>query len=208
MKIVVAQPVARPGLEYLRDRGYQVIVGSGQTAPEDLRAFIAGADALLIRTAFYTARVLEAAPGLRVVARMGVGLDNVDLDYCRQKHIWVTIAPSANSNAVAEHTIGFLVDCAHRITWFDRQVRRGNWQVRDTLPGENLKGKTLGIIGLGRIGRLVAQKAAAGLDMRVLGYHPRWEKEQYPAGVEAAGSLYDLLERADYVTMKFCARQR
>lgn len=202
MKVVIHQPTSEPAVTFLRECGYEVVLGNGKLDQASLMESVRGADALLIRDARYTREVLACAPDLKVIGRMGVGLDNVDLDYCRENGVWVTIAPAANSNAVAEHVMGFLVDTAHRISYLDREVRRNGWKKRETCKGRDLAGKTLGIIGPGRIGRLIAKKATLGLDMRVIGYHPRWAQAQYPEYMTPMDSRDALLAASDFVVVQ------
>ncbi len=200
-RVVIQQPITDLGINFLKDKGYDVFIGDGKTDVETMKKAVRGADALLIRTAPYTREILECAENLKVVGRQGVGLDNVDLDYCREKGIWVTIAPQANSNAVAEHTIGMIAASAHHIVYMDKMTREGNWEVRNLRKGRDISGKTLGLIGLGRIGKMVAEKAALGLGMNVIGYDQYLTDDQYPSIIIPAENIDEILKKADYLSL-------
>ncbi len=166
-RVLIPQDVAQLGKEYLRDRGYEIKMGSGTTV-DAIAADVIDCDAILARTAPFPARVLEAGEKLKVISRHGVGYDNIDVARATELGIWVTFAPESNANTVAEHTIGCILTLARKFLQLDRETRAGNWGVRDTMLGSDLSGKVLGIVGLGKIGRRVAQKAARGLDMKVI----------------------------------------
>lgn len=111
------------------------------------------ADALLVRTAKYPKEILEKMPNLKVIGRHGVGYDNIDVDYCNEKKIWVTITPNANSNAVAEHTIMWYLHAQEILIYQNRQLLLGNgWKTRNSCKGQEVAGKIIGIVGCGRIG--------------------------------------------------------
>ncbi|MCL2001556.1 MAG: hydroxyacid dehydrogenase [Planctomycetes bacterium] len=199
-KVAIPQDITEAGKDFLREKGYDIHVGSGAVDPESIKKNIAPADAILARTAPLTADVLAAAPNLKVIGRHGIGVDNVDVDYCTKRGIWVTFAPNSNANSVAEHTIGFLVALAHHFAFMDRETRAGNWEIRNQRKGVDLFGKTLGIIGLGRIGRSVAEKCIAAFGMKVLGNDSVLPRENYPAGVLHTG-VEDIFSQADFITL-------
>ena len=148
-----------------------------------------------------TRRLMESAPILKVVGRHGVGLDNVYLAAATELGIFVVNTPLANAESVAEHTLGLMIALSKRIAAGDRELRAGNWDARYTLVGRELRGRTLGVVGCGRIGSRVAHMAHAAFDVQVL-YHdviaqPEWEAT---LGAERV-DLEELLRRADYVTL-------
>lgn len=200
-KIAIPQPITNPGREYLINRGYEIIDGDGNTEFSTLKALLADADGLLARTADYPAEVLSAGERLKVIGRHGVGTDNLDLNYCRQNGIWVAIAANANANAVAEHTIGFILTASHRLAYLDRETRIGNWEVRNKSQCRDVIGKKLAVLGMGRIGRLVAQKAALGLEMQVLGYDPYCNQSQFPDYITWVTSMEEAVSQADFVSL-------
>ena len=199
-RILIPQDVAQPGKDYLRDRGYEIKMGSGIT-PEAIAADVVDCDAILARTAPYTAKVFEAGKKLKVISRHGVGYDNIDVARATELGIWVTFAPESLSNTVAEHVIGCTLTLARNFMQLDREMRAGNWGIRDKLLGTDLAGKALGIVGLGRIGRRVAQKASQGLDMKVIGYDPFLKQEQVAEFATPVMSMDDVFSVADFVTL-------
>ena len=199
-KVLFPQDVAQQGKDYLRERGYEIKTGSGAT-PEAIATDVVDCDAILARTALFSAKILEAGPKLKVISRHGVGYDNIDVAKATELGIWVTFAPESNANTVAEHTIGCVLTLARNFIHLDRETRAGNWGIRDRLLGTDLSGKVLGILGLGKIGRRVAQKASAGLDMKVLGYDPFLKPAQIAEFATSAASIDEVFGAADFVTV-------
>jgi D-3-phosphoglycerate dehydrogenase / 2-oxoglutarate reductase len=168
MKILVAGPLAAAGLELLRSqRDWEVV----ETNPNDFHPHLHDADALVVRSsARVTREVLAQAPKLRVVARAGVGVDNVDVPAATEAGVLVTNVPGGNAISVAELTIALMLGMARRIPEADSSTRAGRWEKRRLL-GCELRGKTLGVVGLGSIGREVVRRACA-FEMRILAYDP------------------------------------
>ena len=185
---------------YLQERGYEVIHGSGDD--EDTIAREAkDCDAILIRMAPITPKIIDAAPNLKVIARHGVGVDKINLAYAAQKGIWVVNTPTANFNAVAEYVIMMIIACAKKARAIDSCFREIGAEKAGAIIGEEVSGKTLGILGLGRIGKQVAKKACAGLDMRVLGYDPFARPEDIPDYIELKSNMDDIFKEADYISI-------
>lgn len=199
-KVVIPQDITDAGKNYLKERGYELVIGDGNTDLEAMKSVVADADAILARTAPYPAEVIAAAPKLKVIGRHGIGVDNIDVDYCTKNGIYVVFAPTSNAVSVVEHTIGFMIALAHHMSYFDREVRKGEWGMRNSRKGFDLDGKTLGVVGLGRIGRQVAEKCMAAFNMKVLGYDAFLPADKYPEGVEAS-SIDEIFANADIVTM-------
>lgn len=199
-KVIIPEDITEPGKQYLREHGCEVEV-LGSTEPETLAAAGADADALLARTAKYPAEVLKAMPKLKVIGRHGVGYDNIDMDYCNAHKIWVSITPNANANAVAEHTLMLMLACAKNLVYQNQEVKKGNWSSRNLVKGEELQGKTLGIVGCGRIGRQVAVKAALGLGMKVTGYDPLLPLDVRLEHIERTDDIEKLFSEADIVSL-------
>ena len=198
--VLIPQDVAQPGKDYLRERGYEIKMGSGVTA-DAIAADVVDCDAILARTAPFPAKVFEAGKKLKVIARHGVGYDNIDVAKATELGIWVTFAPESNANTVAEHAIGCILTLARNFIQLDRETRAGNWGIRDKLLGADLAGKVLGIVGLGKIGRRVAQKASHGLDMKVLGYDPYLKPEQVAEFATPVTSFEEIFTASDFVTV-------
>jgi D-3-phosphoglycerate dehydrogenase len=198
MRILVAEPIAPEGVERLRAE-HDVDVRTG-LAPEDLRAIVGEYDALIVRSQVQADAPLIAAGGrLQVIGRAGVGVDNVDLDAATRAGITVVNAPTGNTIAAAEHTVALLLALARRVAAADASLRRGEWK-RSQFQGVELRGKTLGIIGLGKIGMAVADRAR-GLEMTVVGADPYVTAEQAALrGIELV-DVETLLGRADAVTV-------
>lgn len=142
-----------------------------------------------------------AASKLRVVARHGVGVDIIDLEAAKEFGVWVTNGPTSNINAVAEQTVGAIIVCARHLTACDRMVRAGEYNIRNTILGIELSGKTLGVVGFGKIGRLVARKASLGLDMKIAAYDPFYKEQMEAFPVTLCETLEELLETSDVVTL-------
>lgn len=189
-----------PHFQILRDAGFEPVVVDRTVSlwNEDnlIRAFD-GCVAVLAGSEPHTRRVIASSKELRVIARMGVGFDAVDVAACDEYGVILTTTPGCNHDSVAEHTFALLLGVARDFPRQDMAVRRGKW-VRQALP--RVQGSTIGIVGLGRIGRAVAWRAA-GLGMKVLAFEPHPDKafcEKY--GIEVV-PLDELLDRSDYVTL-------
>jgi D-3-phosphoglycerate dehydrogenase len=197
-RILVADPLAEDGLERLRRAGEVTVVSKLQEA--ELIERIPDFDALVVRSETrVTAQVLEAGRKLRVVGRAGVGVDNIDVPAATLKGILVVNAPRGNIIAAAEHTIALLFSLARWVPQADASVKRGEW-TRSKFIGTEVRGKTLGVIGLGNVGSEVA-KRAHGLEMEVVAYDPVVSVERAELFNVELVSLNDLLERADFVTV-------
>jgi phosphoglycerate dehydrogenase-like enzyme len=189
-----------PQFQILRDAGFEPVVVDRTVSlwdEDNLIRALDGCVAVLAGSEPHTRRVVASSPELRVIARMGVGFDAVDVAACDESGVIVTTTPGCNHDSVAEHTFALLLGVARDFPRQDMAVRRGKW-VRQALP--RVQGSTIGIVGLGRIGRAVAWRAA-GLGMKVLAFEPHPDKafcEKY--GVEVV-PLDDLLARSDYVTL-------
>ena len=200
MKIVVADELPASALELIRaEAGWVVDARSGRK-PDVLAADLADADALLVRSATKVdAALMDAAPGLRIIARAGTGVDNVDVAAASARGILVVNAPGANSISVAEHACALMLALARSVPAADRAMKEGRWEKKKFL-GTELRGKTLGIAGLGRIGQEVAQRARA-FGMRVVAHDPYISKEVAAGlGVELM-SIDEVCATSDVVTL-------
>src|SRR6266850_220649 len=168
MKVIVADKISERGVQLLQEQpGWNVVL----TTKDNLNAEMADADALIVRSATkVTAELLELAPKLRAVGRAGVGVDNIDLEAATKRGVLVMSTPGGNSVSVAEHTFALLLALARQVPRLDKAIHEGRWE-KSTAAGTEVRGKTLGLIGLGRIGSEVAVRAEA-FDMRVLAYDP------------------------------------
>src|SRR5207248_8474827 len=173
LRVLVCEPIAEAGVALLRER-FEV-----DDEPDgDLAERIGGYDAVVVRSATkLTADVLERADRLRVIGRAGVGVDNVDVDAATRRGILVANAPESNVVSAAEHTIGLMVALARNIPQAHSALKQGRWE-RSAHAGVELEGKTLAVLGFGRIGRQVARRAV-GLGMRVVAYDPFVGRERF-----------------------------
>src|SRR3954447_16031860 len=200
MRIVVADDLPASSLELLRaESGWVVDARSGRT-PEALAADLADADAILVRSATKVdARLMDAAPGLRVIARAGTGVDNVDVAAASSRGILVVNAPGANSISVAEHAWALILALSRMIPAADRAMKAGTWDKKRFL-GTEVRGKTLGVVGLGRIGQEVATRARA-FGMRVIAHDPYISKEIASSLGAELMTLDEVCASADYLTL-------
>ena len=194
----VADPLAEDGLVLLRER-CEVRVTQGLKEAE-LAPLLADARALIVRSETkVTASLMDAAPHLAVIGRAGVGVDNIDVRAATERGIYVVNAPLGNIVAAAEHTIALALSLMRKIPEADRSVRAGEWS-RAKLMGHELRGKTLGLVGIGRVGSLVAKRAAA-FEMKIIAHDPfATEASARAAGAQLV-ELDELFARADVISL-------
>ena len=199
-RVLVSEPLAERGLEAMRAAGLDVDVQTGLSAEALLQA-VAGAQALVIRSATQvTADVLEAASELIVVGRAGIGLDNVDVAEATRRGVMVVNAPQSNILSAAEHTLALLLAQARNVPQANADLKSGQWN-RSKWEGVELHGKTLGIVGLGRVGVLVAQRAYA-FGMRLVAYDPFVSTDRArQLGVELIPTVEQLVAVSDFVSI-------
>ncbi|MFA5566262.1 MAG: phosphoglycerate dehydrogenase [Acidimicrobiia bacterium] len=198
-RILVTETIAEGGLDLLRQAGHDVDVQLNKSSDE-LLSLVSGASALIIRSATQvTAEVLAAGRDLVVVGRAGLGVDNVDVAAATTQGVMVANAPGSNSLSTAEHTVAMLLAQARNIPQAAAALREGRWE-KSKWEGTELHGKTLGILGLGRIGTLVAQRALA-FGMRIVAWDPWVSAERgRQLGVEMM-ELDELFGEADFITV-------
>ncbi len=196
MKVLVRETIAPAGVDLLRSR---FDVDENVDAP--LEEIIGNYDAIVVRSATkLTAELIDRATNLKVIGRAGVGVDNVDVEAATRRGIVVANAPESNVVSAAEHTIGLLVALARNIPQAHAALKQGRWE-RKTYGGIELDGKTLGVLGFGRIGQQVSRKAA-GLGMRVVAYDPFVANERFrELGVERVETPDDVYAAADFLTI-------
>jgi D-3-phosphoglycerate dehydrogenase / 2-oxoglutarate reductase len=199
MKVLVTEPLAESGLAVLR-QDFDVDVRP-ELAQEGLAEAIAPYSGLIVRSQTkVTEEVLDSAEWLKVIGRAGIGLDNVDVEAATRRGILVVNAPQSNIVSAAEHTIALMLAQARNIPQANSALRAGRWE-RERFQGVELHGKTLGVIGLGRVGTMVAQRALA-FGMRVVAYDPYVSKDRAKQlGVELMPNLEALLVQSDILTI-------
>ena len=198
MKIIVAEKISASAVAQLQEPGWTVL--TADQLDGKLEQHLETADALIVRSAVQAdAKLLEHAKKLRVIGRAGVGVDNIDLEAATHKGIAVMNTPGANAVAVAEQTLGMMLAMARHLCRADALMHAGKWE-KKSLQGTELRAKTLGIVGLGRVGMEVARRARA-FGMELVGHDPfvsvAVAKEQ---GIRLAG-LDELYAAADYITL-------
>ena len=196
MKLLVCDPTDPKAIAAMREAGIEVEVRD-DISPDELEEVIAGYQAMVVRSRTKVREpLIDRATNMEVIIRGGVGLDNIDVDYAESKGIAVRNTPAASSNSVAELTIGFLLALVRQIPQATASMWAGKWEKKALSKGSELAGKTLGLLGCGRIGILVAQKAAA-LGMEVL-FHRRTQVD-VPGATQV--SLDELLSRSDFLSL-------
>jgi D-3-phosphoglycerate dehydrogenase len=199
MKIFVSDDVSATGLEPLREAGFAVEKRTG-LALEELREAVRDCDGLVVRSETkVTAELMDSAPRLRVVGRAGVGVDNIDVAAATARGLVVMNAPDGNTMTTAEHTLALLMALARRIPQAAASLKAARWE-RKRFIGVELQGKTLGIVGLGRIGRVVASRARS-LGMNIVAYDPFIQPEQARDLEVEAVALDEVFSRADFLTI-------
>ncbi len=200
MKILVSDPLSDVGVKIFEDTpGIDVDVNTG-LAPEELKKIIGNYDGLVIRSATkVTADIIEAADNLKVIGRAGIGLDNVDIPAASKRGIVVMNTPEGNTITTAEHTIAMIMALSRNIPQATSSLKEGRWE-KKKLKGQEVFNKTLGLIGAGHIGRIVADRAK-GLKMKVIVYDPYIKPEAIEKLDLEPVSFDTLLERADYITV-------
>jgi D-3-phosphoglycerate dehydrogenase len=201
-RILVTDGIQQAGLDVLMQRkNVEIDRCQNRVSEKDLIDRVVNVDAILVGATRITGSIIDAAPVLKVVSRRGVGYDNVDLAALRRRKIPLTIVGSANASTVAEHTFCFLLALAKQSSAYDRATRTGDWQFRVSLLAVDLAGKTLLLIGFGRVGRAVAVRASA-FGMRVMVYDPLVSVEIYNEfRVEPVTDLFDGLAICDFLSV-------
>lgn len=195
-KVLCFEPSAD---RYFEEAGCQVVC-CGRDKREIL-PIAADCDAILTRTEMIDGEIMQAAPKLKIVARFGMGFDNIDVDTADRLGIWVTNVPTGNIEAVAEGTIYHILALGRRFNQLERGMRRGSWELRNELHGRDIAGKTLGLIGVGKIGSIVAKKARLGLGMNVIAYDPYVPQEKAPEGVTMIACRQEVFQSSDFVSI-------
>jgi D-3-phosphoglycerate dehydrogenase len=200
VKVLIADKISDTGIQKLKDEGFEVDVKTG-LSEQELVAIIAPYDAMIVRSATKATRpIIEAGENLKIIGRAGVGIDNVDVVASTERGIIVCNAPTSNVVSAAEQTITLMLASARNTAQANASMHAGKWE-RSKFTGTEVYEKTLGIVGLGRIGTLVAERAR-GLGMKLVAYDPYTSEERAAAlGVELVGSVDELLPKVDFLTV-------
>lgn len=197
-KILISDSLAQEGIDYLKDLAE--VDDKAGISPEDLANKIGGYDALIVRgRTMVTQDILTLAKNLKVVGRAGVGVDNIDLEATKAHSIVVVNAPTATSNAVAEHVIGLMLSLARHIPQANASMKDGKWD-KKAFKGFELSGKTLGIIGMGRIGSNLA-KLAKAFSMHIVGYDPFLSDQAIQENYATPASIETIYDQSDIISL-------
>jgi D-3-phosphoglycerate dehydrogenase len=199
-RVLIGDKLETQGIDLLRQAGIELDERPGLTGSA-LQEALRAADGVIVRSGTrITAELLENPGRLRAVVRAGVGVDNIDVAAATRKGIVVMNTPGGNTVSTAEHTITMLMALSRHVSAADASVKQGKWE-RSRFVGTQLAGKTLGIVGLGRIGREIARRVAA-MDMKVIGFDPFLSPDRAAQlGIESAADLAALLPRCDFLTV-------
>lgn len=200
MKVLVSDSMSEVGVDVLKEAGIEVDVNTG-LKPEELKAIIGNYEGLIVRSATkVTSELLAEADKLKAIARAGTGVDSIDIPAATDRGVLVMNTPGQNANAVAELTIGLMLALSRNITQGTSSLKACQWE-KKSLIGYEVGGKTLGLIGIGNIGALVA-RAARGLNMNVMAFDPFVDNTRAKElGIGLLDDLDELLGQADYVSL-------
>ncbi len=197
-KILITESIHPSGPELLKKAGHQVVMVEGRDYGQ-VKKGIADADAVIVRIMELPRPLLETAEKLKIVSKHGVGIDNIDLEYCREAGIAVTVTPNANSLSVAEHAFALMMALAKNVIPVSNAYRENGFSAKNHKEGVEISEKTLGLIGLGSIGSRFADMAVGGFHMKVLAYDPYIAEA--PDGVILVRDLEELLKKADFISL-------
>jgi D-3-phosphoglycerate dehydrogenase len=199
LRVLVPEKLADPGVTLLqKDFDVDVLL---DLSPEELLEKIGEYDGLIIRSATQvTAEVIDRAENLKAIGRAGIGVDNIDIEAATKRGVIVANAPESNTVAAAEHTLGLMLAAARRIPAADASLKGGEWK-RSAFKGVEVREKTLGLVGLGHVGAIVA-RGAIGMGMKVLAYDPYVSEDRMRSmNVERAETTDEVFENADFVSL-------
>ena len=199
-KILIVQAIHECGVQVFDDR-FEVRVASDPSVATVIKE-IRGVAGVIVRMAPFRREIIEAADALKVIGRHGVGVDTIDLQAATEKGIVVVNTPNANATSVAEHTVTAIGALAKRVVVYDRATREGHWELRNSYKAVDLDSKTLGLVGIGRIGSMVARRAAAAYNMKVIAYDPYVTPEKArELGLTLCVRMDDVFSQADVISL-------
>jgi D-3-phosphoglycerate dehydrogenase len=199
-KILIVQAIHERGVQVFDDR-FEVRVASDPSVATVIKE-IQGVAGVVVRMAPFTREIIEAADALKVIGRHGVGVDTIDIQAATEKGIVVVNTPNANATSVAEHTLTAIGALAKRVVVYDRAIREDRWELRNSYGAVDLDGKTLGLIGIGRIGSMVAKRAAAAYNMKVIAFDPYVKPETArELGITLCPRMDDVFGQADVISL-------
>jgi D-3-phosphoglycerate dehydrogenase len=198
-KVLITEDIDKEGKDYLKKFGYEIKIAEN-IREETLIKEVKDCDAILVRMALITAKIMEAGIKLKVISKFGVGVDNIDVKEATKRGIRVTNSPESNKNTVAEYTMGLIISLAKKLFLYDRELRKGNFNIRENLSMD-LEGKVLGVIGAGSIGKLVATKASKGFGMKVIEFKRNINELEESEYIEITDNLEYVLKHSDFISL-------
>lgn len=199
-KILIVQPIHERGMQVF-DESFDVRVASDPSVATVIKE-IKGVEGVVVRMAPFTREIIEAADALKVIGRHGVGVDTIDIQAATEKGIVVVNTPNANATSVAEHTLTAIGALAKRVVTYDHAIREERWELRNSYGAVDLDGKILGLVGIGRIGSMVARRAAAAFNMKAIAFDPYITPEKArEMGVTLCAAMDDIFRQADVVSL-------
>ena len=199
MKVIISDPISEEGLRTLKESNIEIIDANGQNIDEDF-THIKTADGWIIRSGTtLDSKIIEKADNLSVIGRAGVGVDNIDISAATRRGIVVMNTPDANTISAAEHTMALILALSRNVSSGHNGLSKGEWN-RHLLIGSELHGKTIGIVGLGKIGREVIKRSKA-FNMQILGYDPFIPDDFFREDELKICDLEYLIKKSDYITL-------
>ena len=198
MKILFTDPLHNEGIRLLKNANFEVIDGTNASIEKKI-SLSSNVDAWLIRSGTtINKKAIDRAQNLKIIGRAGVGVDNIDIEYATKRGIVVTNTPDVNTTSACEHTIALMLTLSRNISLGDQSIKIGNWN-RDELIGTELRSKTIGIIGMGKIGREL-MKRCLSFDMKILAYDPYVNKALIESKNVDLVSLDELFSNSDFIS--------
>ncbi len=197
--LVIAEPINMAGVNMLTENGFSVIIS--KNIADEINKHANEVEVLILRLFPASKEIISRLPKLKIVGRYGAGYDSVDCDYAKERGVYVINAPGANVNAVAEYTLLAMLTVLKKFPFFLDLIPSGRFAARTQTEGLELEGKTLGIIGLGKIGREVARKAYYGFNMQICAFDPYVKEEETSQYVKLSHNLDDLLANSDILSI-------
>lgn len=196
-KVLLSKPIDPAGMKVLEGKVEPVILSDSDI--ETIRKIVADVEGIILRTNIKVTReIIEAAPHLKIISRTGAGVDNIDVDAAIEKGILICNTPGVNSVSVAEQTLALMLSTAKQLKTMDKAVHEGNWKIRYSSKAVDIEGKTLGLVGIGHIGSLLAQKCRLAFNMKVIAYDPYVEQAEE---VKLCPSLDQVFNQSDFISI-------
>ncbi len=199
-RILISEPVAEEALTYLKKNDIEIKHGSSLDQEVVLKELY-DCDAVMVRVMKITREMMIACPKLKVIAKHGTGCDSIDTVVAKELGIPVVFTPGANSRSVAELTMTLILSCAKQLRQISTEYAQGNPKIKNQVLITELAGKTLGLIGCGKIAQLVAGMACLGFNMRVIGFDPFLRESDWPENIERSTDMEQLIRESDYVSL-------